>query len=348
MTGASADSITPHIQIDICQHQVRVTQHRPPLVSSLVGMTVTAALQLVPVLLPVCGRAQAVAARRAVAAARGTTTTATDRGIDEQELWREQAFAAAWRFCIDWHELLGEPRRMVELAAVRGATDDAARSEALGQLIVGLDCVQSIDQLLTWAQSSECIAARVARLALEPGETMSGSCLGGDALADIAVSAFARQSFDALAPWTRPLEVGPLAMARDPLVSALRSQLGNGIAARVFAQVLDTRVICRQLAEHSRVSTTAGDSWSLEQGMGMGRAITSRGPVFHRVKLQADCGGERVADWRVIAPTDWHFAPQGPVVAGLKRLYSADRMRLLVTSYDPCVPWTLQTTAPEA
>lgn len=114
-------------------------QHRPALVSSLVGVTATAALQLVPMLLPVCGRAQAVAARRAVAAARETITAATDRGINEQELWREQAFAAAWRYCIDWPDLLGEPRRMVELAAVRNAIDDVARSEALAQMTVGLD-----------------------------------------------------------------------------------------------------------------------------------------------------------------------------------------------------------------
>ena len=348
MTGTGADSIAPHIQIDISRHRVRVTQHRPPLVSSLVGMTVDAALQLVPLLLPVCGRAQAVAARRAVTAARGTTTAATDRGIDEQELWREQTFAAAWRFCIDWPEFLGKPRRMLELAAVRGAADDAARSVALGQMIVGLDCVQSIDQLLTWAHSSDCIAARVVRLALEPGEDVSGSCLGGDALADIAVTAFARQPFDALAPCTKPLEVGPLAMARDPLVAALHSRLGNGVAARVLAQVLDTRVICGQLAADARASATAVNCWSLTKGIGMGRAITSRGPVFHRVKLQADADGDRVADWRVIAPTDWHFAPQGPVVAGLKRLHSAGRMRLLVTSYDPCAPWDLQIMAPGA
>ena len=208
--------------------------------------------------------------------------------------------------------------------------------------------MQSIDQLLTWAQGSDCIAARVAFLALEPGEDVSGSCLGWDTLVDIAATAFARQPFDALAPWAEPLEVGPLAMAREPLVSALHSQLGNGVAARVLALVLDARVICSQLTERSKVSANAVNGWSLEKGMGMGRAITCRGPVFHRVSLAAGGGGERVADWRVIAPTDWHFAPRGPVVVGLKKLHSVGRMRLLVTSYDPCAPWTLQATAPGA
>ena len=340
MIGQGADRVTPHIRIDVDHNGVTVQQRRPALVSSLAGMSAKAALRLVPMLLPVCGRAQAVAARRAVAAAQGDINLAT-ADPDELLLWREQAFAAAWRYCVDWPDLLGEARRMAELAAVRGATNDLACGEHLAQMIAGVDRVQSVDQLLAWARGSDSIAARLAVLALESEATVDGSeRLAGDALAEIAVKAFARRSFDPLSPWDSPLEVGPLAMVRDPLVAALPAQLGNSTASRILAQVLDTRVICRQLAGAGAGAEGEHNGWLLEAGIGMGRATTSRGPVFHRVSLRGGTG-DRVADWRVLAPTDWHFAPRGPVVAGLEQPRNAERMRLLVSSYDPCAPWSL-------
>lgn len=349
MTGSAADPITPHIRIEICPDRVRVVQHRPALASSLAGMSASAALQLVPVLLPVCGRAQLVGARRAVAAATGDITVAEDAAVVEQQLWREQAFAAAWRYCIDWPELLGESRNMAELAAVRGAADDVTRGQALAQMISGLEAVQSVSQLLMWAQTGNCIAARVARRALDTGDMQSDDCCRHrDDLEELARVAFERQPFDPLAPSDQAIEVGPLAMGRDPLVAALQDRTGSGVAARVLAQLLDTRAICRRLAEIPGVSAdTTANAWLLGKGIGMGRAMTSRGPVFHRVSLQDDAG-DRVLDWRVIAPTDWHFAPLGPVVNGLKHMHNAEQMRLLVASFDPCAPCSLQITAPGA
>ncbi len=74
--------------------------------------------------------------------------------------------------------------------------------------------------------------------------------------------------------------------------------------------------------------------------LGIGSAMTARGPVFHRICLgEADT----VVDWRVLAPTDWHFAPGGPAARELGELGTPTAMRLLIASYDPCAPWTLHT-----
>ncbi len=342
MTGQGAEPLAPNIRIDVDCHGVRVRQQRPAIASSLVGMAASAALRLVPVMLPICGRAQAVAAQRAVAAAQGDSN-APAANPAEPILWREQAFAAAWRYCVDWPDLLGEPRRMEDLAAVRGAANDAACSAALARLTPGIERVQSVDQLLDWARASDTVAGRLAAVALESGGAVEGcQCLAGEALVQTAATAFARRAFDPLSPWDSPLEVGPLAMERDPLVAAVRAHLGASIAGRILAQILDSRAICAHLAAAAAPAEAAVDAWLLEAGVGMGRAMTSRGPVFHRVSLQGS-SGYRVADWRVLAPTDWHFAPRGPVVAGIAQIPDPgpDRMRLLVISYDPCAPWSL-------
>ena len=78
----------------------------------------------------------------------------------------------------------------------------------------------------------------------------------------------------------------------------------------------------------------------MSEGIGLGRAVTARGPVFHRVALDAE---GHVEDWRVLAPTDWHFAPGGALeIEANRRPLTADQLRLLVLGFDPCAPWSLQ------
>lgn len=334
MTSPSGEALAPHIDIAVHDGEVVITQQRPALVSSLAGMPVAPALALIPTLLPICGQAQSLAAQRAVAAARGQAEVAA-------QPWREQAFAAAWRLAIDWPELLGEAHRMDILGRVHRAPDERARAAALRLAIPGLDAVQNLDQLLHWVRTNDCVAARVARLALDVDHPeFAVHCLNGDALAALAGESLAVEDFDAQDPGDRPLEVGPLAMARDPLVAELQAELAAGVPARVLAQILDTRVICRGLDSTAGAGEPETHTWSAADGVGMGRAITSRGPVFHRVCLDGGADAA-VVDWRVLAPTDWHFAAGGPVALALPQMASNEAMKLLVTSYDPCAPWSL-------
>jgi hypothetical protein len=340
MTSPSAETLAPHIDIAVRDGEAVITQQRPALVSSLVGMSVSRAMAFIPTLLPICGQAQSLAAQRAVAAARGESEVNAER---QAQPWREQAFAAAWRLSIDWPERLGEAHRMDALGRVHRAPDDVVRAAALAQTIPGLDAVQSLDQLLDWVRASNCVAAGVARRALDVGGPLSGvECLGEDALATLASEALAAEDFNALDPVDGALEVGPLAMARDPLVAQLQAELGTTLLARVLAQILDTRFICRALDAAAGAAEPETNAWSAAGGVGVGRAITSRGPVFHRVCL--DGGADRaVLDWRVLAPTDWHFAAGGPVALALPQMDGEEAMKLLVTSYDPCAPWSLHT-----
>jgi hypothetical protein len=142
--------------------------------------------------------------------------------------------------------------------------------------------------------------------------------------------------------------------------------MGSTVASRLLAQLLDMRAIIETLArDPDDAPCPQADAWSpaataevagggngaINGGegsaglYGTGSAITARGPVFHRVVLAP--GGDTVADWRVLAPTDWHFGPRGPVAAGLAAMKEPTprRVALLVASYDPCAPWALHPMA---
>ena len=339
----------PRIDISIRPGRLHIDQQRPAIATALAGKPVAVALQLVPSLLPICGQAQLVAAHRAVAAARGQALSPQQRIDQELRLWREQALAAGWRCTIDWPDLLGEPRQLATLKQLRAATTARELAALLQGLMPGLEQVTSVNELLDWAQQGATSPGKLACLALaseqDTGAGFTLPLVSPAALAPVAARAFAREPFDPLDPQGGPLEVGPLAMARDALIPGLPGATGKPVLARVLAQVLDMRVIYRALRDPP-AEPPGGDGRTDRPGTGLGCALTARGPVLHQVRLDP-ADPDRVADWRVLAPTDWHFGPRGPVLRDLAGLDNSAAMRLLIASYDPCAPWTLQTAPGE-
>ena len=337
-----AEAAGPRIDIHIRPDGIAINQRRPAIATVLAGRPLAAALQLVPTLLPICGQAQLVAARRAVAAALGQAVSPGQQAEQSARLWREQALAAAWRCTIDWPDLLeDEPRQLASLGEIRGASSDRALGAALQALLPGLDQVTGVEDLLAWIEQDDSVACRLARrvMATEYPAGSGLSLVSTDALAPAAARAFAREPFDPLDPQVGPCEVGPLAMARDALIPGLPAATGKPVLARILAQVLDMRVIYRALRDAPQADP-GGASRSDRPGIGTGTAMTARGPVLHQVRLDP-ADPDRVFDWRVLAPTDWHFGPRGPVLRDLAGLAAPAAMRLLIASYDPCAPWTL-------
>ncbi len=345
--------VGPSITILAGPDGVRIDQRRPQVASLLKGMPATTALARISSLLPICGGAQTLAARRAIEGARNEEPGQEAEARREASLWREQAHAAAWRLAIDWPDLLGEPRNLQGMRQLlnTGSGPDAAR--ALEQYLPGLGEVADPEDLLDWVAHTDCSAARLLRRALALGEVTADAGgdtlpMAGEALAERARAVFDAATFDALAPGDEAVEVGPAAMARDPRIPSLYTAPAiTPVARRLLAQVLDTHVIARALRDPVQVMARQPESWNLAAGKGMGRAQTARGPVYHRVSLDPR-DGERVTDWRVLAPTDWHFSPCGP----LARSAATGRrnlpwLRFLVAGFDPCAPWTMVTPAGE-
>ena len=358
MTHPQPDFNGPCIEIHLTPGGVDIHQQRPAITRALVGLPATVALQRIPSLLPICGNAQAIAAARAVAAAKGNAQH-PQPDLDAS-LRQEQALACGWRLCVDWPDLLGETRQMTALKQLYQAQDDKQRATALGQMITGMDTVRSLEALLAWVEDSDCLAARVIRHAAEStgaqATVQALPLLGESDLHSRACAALAAEPFDPLDPAGGPLEMGPLAMGRDPLVMALQDSMGSTVLSRLLAQLLDTRFIARALLATPSEQQPAGAPASArslprtgDTNSGMGWAVTARGPVFHQVQLAdgADTAADTVVDWRVLAPTDWHFGRHGPVKRELSLLEASTRgqVALVVASYDPCAPWTLHRAA---
>nr|WP_246500602.1 nickel-dependent hydrogenase large subunit [Azospirillum rugosum] len=72
-------------------------------------------------------------------------------------------------------------------------------------------------------------------------------------------------------------------------------------------------------------------------GNGAGAVDTARGRLAHWVRLEDG----RIADCRIVAPTEWNFAADGPLARGLVGAVTdaglEERAGMLVAALDPCV-----------
>ncbi len=341
----------PEIRIQVDAGAIRIQQHRPSVAKLLRGLEVPHALDRIPKLLSICGHAQSIAAERAVAAATGQEETTEERRDRAARLSQEQARAAVWRLALDWPDLVGEPKDLDWLRAARAGADAEDLLAALRRCMHGLAEHTDVDALIDWISTADCQAARVVRRAQELNQSAPPQAnehridpLCGEELRDVATQVLATESFDPLDPGVGAVEVGPVAMMRDPRIASLHGRTEVGpLARRLLAQLLDVQSIMRALAT-PRATATEPAQWPLDERLGLGRAMTARGPVFHRVTL--DRGGGRVLDWRILAPTDWHFAPGGPLATWGDA--SESYLRFLVTAFDPCAPWSLVAEGREA
>lgn len=136
-------------------------------------------------------------------------------------------------------------------------------------------------------------------------------------------------------------------VATHPLVVALREALRGGETIdKLLLERLEARVDCvrRWLAgEVQELGTVIATT--VAAATGEARVATARGPLLHRLTLD----GERIGDYRITAPTDIQFGPDGPVARWLGTLAGrppdeAGRLaRRLALAFDPCVPWECAT-----
>ena len=83
----------------------------------------------------------------------------------------------------------------------------------------------------------------------------------------------------------------------------------------------------------------SGARW-LSHGQALAWCEMARGLLLHWVQLDADGA---VQDYRVLAPTEWNFHPQGALAQALTSLPAADTAvaRTLAAAFDPCVSCTV-------
>ncbi|MFM2042997.1 MAG: hypothetical protein RLY86_1573 [Pseudomonadota bacterium] len=319
----------------------------------LCGRSPAVAAALVPRLFSLCGHAQGAAARAALAAA-GSPVVAGPDGVDDtRAILAERLLAHAWNALIVWPGMVGQaplPEKLaalrVAVAALRDRPDGAgaaAVTRLLEQAVLGHDGLpHRADDWVYWAA----LAARGAngapgalmRMALDAGGSGEPAprLLPPRDAAWFARHLSTRPDFGAIPMDAELGAVETGALAR--LAGDARLPPGPA-AARIAAQLLDLAGL------PARLVTGAGTTMDSQgDGAGTGCAVveTSRGPLAHWVRVVDG----RIADWRITAPTEWNFHPDGALrraLVGLpagpeQRARTIARSRALVAGLDPCVP----------
>ncbi|MCL6415153.1 nickel-dependent hydrogenase large subunit [Aestuariirhabdus sp. Z084] len=158
--------------------------------------------------------------------------------------------------------------------------------------------------------------------------------LSQDSLTEVIELMATDEQFSAQ-PWLRTghPEAGSLVnFSGQARVLALLTR-GQRVMARLVARLLQIGHLLKP-----RVAIGCGDIPVMAQS-GAGWVETARGILLHRLDIQHG----RVQRYQVVAPTEWNFHPEGPLVREALQL-SADnieqlrqQVQLLCLSLDPCV-----------
>jgi hypothetical protein len=298
--------------------RVDVTSERPAIAPRLRGRAADEAVRLVPLLFALCGKAQGRAAAMALEAARGTQCDSHLDHAVQQEVLREHL----WRWLLDLPVLLGEVALRDEFVAAMGWIASGQRDE-LRALLAG----SRIETLQRRLAEADDVADSQPRL-LPPL----------DANASLAVRPHFDADFCLMPQWQgAAAETGAMA----------RQQGRVGLSAPAFAARWMARL--RELSDWTTGSERvgAGGTASAAPGAaGSGRALveTARGLLMHEIVLD----GDRIADYFIVAPTEWNFHPRGPLAAWLTGRIATDRDAVhafaarAVAALDPCVRWELE------
>jgi len=337
---------------------VEIRSSRPVTAAKVLeGRTPEAALALLPRLFHVCGQAQAAAGARALEAARGEAADAGKARHRQLAVRLETLREHLLRMALDWPGFMG--KKPAQEAAIRAMAcyrnGLAACAASKGTTWPGADWAPLLEDLLgcppedwlaleTWAhlrrwmRSSAPVPAYF-RWVHDRGWSGIGACgvapLPSLADAELA-AAMADDRFLRFPRWRgRCHETGVGARVCSPLVAALRERWGNGLLTRLAARVTEATRLVRQdmggTEEPSRRSHT-------------GRVEAARGLLVHRITLRDD---GTIAGYRILAPTEWNFHPEGVVARGLAGLGGtreavAQQARQLIHAVDPCVAFRLE------
>jgi hypothetical protein len=122
----------------------------------------------------------------------------------------------------------------------------------------------------------------------------------------------------------------------------------NVLAARFEARMIDLAETFDRLERAGEGEESGASAVSPSAREGFAAAETSRGRLYHWVRLTRE---DRIKDYAIVAPTEWNFHPAGPFVSALLGAAvhpkSAERwIAQLAALFDPCVPFRIETKEP--
>jgi uptake hydrogenase large subunit len=285
-----------------------------------------------------------------------------DEAADAPAMARVMASYDAWRSALTAGVDIFTPGAAA-LPAAPSAPDDGGARRDLAELCtravfgtppgVWLGQVSSLTTLSVWAEQTDTVAARLLGRVLRGGHGGLGrsrvaplpALRAHDLDHHLAGSGAAANAFVARPTWEGlPRETSPLTRQRAaPLVHDLTVHFGSGLLTRLAAQLTE---VARILAADTGPSPKpAPGPDPLPPGVGLCQVPAARGLLVHRVRI----AGEQVAEYRILAPTEWNFHPEGVVACGLTGVWEGSEpadprplARLFIAAVDPCVEFDLQ------
>ena len=225
---------------------------------------------------------------------------------------------------------------------------DWSRGALLGRSAHAFLAMDTLDHLREWSIWSSTPVAGACAALLDGNPALGASAVALMPAPDEWIGAALVAAIDADEAFAdapdlqgTPLETGALARTADhPLVAAAIAAWGRGFGARLVARLVESARLLDSI-EPAGGSTRPLDFGAAATGADAAIAWvqTARGLLVHRVRL----AGDRIAGYRIVAPTEWNFHPRGAFASGASGLDASDAraleadVRRLVATLDPCV-----------
>jgi uptake hydrogenase large subunit len=310
-----------------------LSRHGPSNVLELAhGRTLDESVRLAGMFFPICPRAHQAAALDAAEHAAGVILPDGQATAREALVLAEAVAACVWRGGLNWPKLIAAPALHESVKKAREASQEIETHLFEDKWARAGGAKLKIDwpELAAAFRKLSACVLDIARLEM-PVIRAAERALGMASL-----SACPQLGGELLDPGHQPDEGTAEETPRsaiDPHVRRFRpadwfcAQLDHA-----FALTADLRD--RLSALGSDAPVVLPERWS---GTGIGIAKTARGRLRHVMSVE----DARVSAWRAAAPTDWNFAPQGPVVHYLNGL-DVERPEAaaswIVAALDPCAP----------
>jgi coenzyme F420-reducing hydrogenase alpha subunit len=325
--------------------RVRVASTRRDAAARLLaGRTPEEALAWLPRAFSICATAQRVAAQLALQGAGAPVSIAADARAVAREIVDEYFF----RLLIDWPRAAGEDVEAAAVGEVRRTSFDRlpalAAQHVFGEPPATFLARRDLD---AWTASGATLPARLLAALLRDSPCLGRSDVAlmphpsRESLESNVLAGIARNPGYASAPiWNgEPVETGALARMRaHPLVAAVVTRDGHTAAARMTARLVELAFLLEPGA------SAFADGFASRPHEGAGAVQTARGLLVHRARVEDG----RIVDYRIVAPTEWNFHPDGALVRGLHGLAASEmgeierRAGVAVQALDPCVACSIE------
>ncbi len=360
-TPLAAGSVTISVSLArdaVCA--VEVKSVRPPALARLFeGRAPSEAPRLAGQIFSLCGFAQATASRLALAKASGESVSGEARVFAAAGLLAERIFETLRPLVMQWpgkltataqasagqhlREALKASRTIISMAEsgwesprVLADARDALRqsASAIGVPASGAEPTKgSLLETITQDLTRDDIFPR------RPVEALEGQ--DDDEVVGLLVKAETYAQRPSLSG--RIIETGPYSRMRQRQAT----DAGRALSTRLSARIADLSASLSQLdaiTEGRAVELDGLMCDGVASGHGYGAVECARGRLYHAARLGSD---GLIAQYRILAPTEWNFHPAGPFVETLlsSRIGAGDMARLriakLAALFDPCVAFDI-------